>query len=312
MSERAIVTEGLTKNFGSFGAVCDMNLEVKMGEVFGLLGPDGAGKTTTIRMLSTLVKPSRGKALVVGHDMIRESDKVRQMVGVVSDGVALYKELTVEENLKYLSTLYALPKGMAEKRITELLEMFGLKEKAKRLFNTLSTGMAKKVMICAALLHNPRVLLLDEVTSGLDPQTAIALRDFARSLRDQSVTVIWTTHYMDEPEKLCDRVGIIMEGKLIQIGTPGELKHRVNELSVLEIEAAGLSSEQVDNIRGLSGSVIINYVDPTLQITSSGRESLIEDVAKTLLATGAKIKSINTREPTLEDAFLSLTTSQGR
>jgi ABC-2 type transport system ATP-binding protein len=117
---------------------------------------------------------------------------------------------------------------------------------------------------------------------------------------------------MDEPEKLCDRVGIIMEGKLIQIGTPGELKHRVNELSVLEIEAAGLSSEQVDNIRGLSGSVIINYVDPTLQITSSGRESLIEDVAKNLLATGAKIKSINTREPTLEDAFLSLTTSQGR
>jgi len=311
MSESAIVTKGLTKRFGSSEAVSDVNLEVKRGEIFGLLGPDGAGKTTTILLLSTLMKPTRGKAFVEGHDVEREPNKVRRMVGVVSDCISLYKELTVEENLKYLGSLYSLPRGTSEKRIAELLEMFGLKDKATRLFKALSTGMAKKAMICAALIHNPRVLLLDEVTSGLDPQTAIGLQDFTRNLRDQSVTVTWTTHYMDEPEKLCDRVGIMMEGKLVQIGTPGELKHGLHELSVLEIEAPGLSSEQIGGIRGLYGLVSINYVDPILQITSSGEGSLVEEVTKNLLASGAKIRAINSRERTLEDVFLSLTSNRG-
>jgi ABC-2 type transport system ATP-binding protein len=218
---------------------------------------------------------------------------------------------SIEENLRYLSALYAVPKGMAQKRIAGLLEMFGVKEKANRLFNTLSTGTAKKVMICAALLHNPKVLLLDEVTAGLDPQTAIALRDFTRSLRDQSVTVIWTTHYMDEPEKLCDRVGVMVEGKLVRIGTPSELKRSVNELSILEIEAPGLSLEQVDKIRTLCASAAISYADPTLQITTGGKGSPVEEIAKTLLATGAKIRAVNTKEPTLEDVFLSLTGDRG-
>jgi ABC-2 type transport system ATP-binding protein len=292
-------------------AVEDLDLHVEFGEVFGLLGPNGAGKTTTVRLLSTLLEPTSGSASVVGYEIGREDDKVRRTIGIVSEGVMSYKDLTIEENLKYLGKLYDIPSGAADKRVFELLEMFGLQEKGKRLFSAISTGMTKKVMTCAALLHSPRVLLLDEVTSGLDPQTAIAFRDFARRLRDQGVTVIWTTHYMEEPERICDRVGVLFAGKLAQVGTSRELRNHVERPFVLEVVSPGLTPTQIRSVQGLSGAMGVIYDDPVLRITGNEEDDLVGRVAKTLLASNAKIKSINTRKATFEEAFIEMTRRQG-
>jgi len=307
MGETAISTRKLTKVFGHFTAVDNLNLEVKTGELFGLLGPNGAGKTTTVRMLCTLIEPTRGTATVAGYDIMREPGKVRREIGVVSDGVMLYKDLTVEENLKFLSTIYKIPNKIAEDRIRELLEMFGFKEKTKRLVSALSSGWAKKAMICAALLHSPSVLFLDEVTSGLDPQSAIALRDFTKNLCKQGVTVIWTTHYMEEPQRICDRVGVVFAGKLVEVGTPNELKRNVNDATALEVESPGLSGVQVARIRNVRDVVKVTYEDPMLRITGTRKEGFIEDVTETLREIDAKVRAINTKEPTLEEAFISLT-----
>lgn len=307
MPENAITTRNLTKVFGHFTAVDGLNLDVREGELFGLLGPNGAGKTTTVRMLCTLIEPTRGTATVAGYDLLREPAKVRRQIGVVSEGVMLYKELTIEENLKFLSRLYSLPTRESEKRIADLLDMFRFEEKAKRQVSALSSGWMKKALISAALLHDPKILFLDEVTSGLDPQSAAALQDFTRNLCRQGVTVIWTTHYMTEPEKICDRVGIVFAGRLIQVGSPSELKRKVSELSVMEVETPGLSPEQVESIRNLADVCSLSYDDPILQIRCLHDPELAEHVTKILLSQGARIRSINTKGPTLEEAFIRLT-----
>lgn len=307
MPGNAIATRALTKVFGHFTAVDSLNLDVRTGELFGLLGPNGAGKTTTVRMLCTLLEPTRGTATVVGHDIREEAAEVRRQIGVVSDGVSLYKDLTIEENLKLFGTLYDIPRRKTEDRIHELLDMFGFQEKSKRLVSTLSSGWQKKAMICAALLHSPQVLFLDEVTSGLDPQSAIALQDFTRKLCDQGVTVIWTTHYMYEPEKICDRVGVVFAGRLVQVGSPDELKRSVSELSTVEVDSPGLTSEQLGRIRGLDHVCNVTYNDPLLRVTCEHHQDLAEDVMRVLLSGGARIRAINTKEPTLEEAFISLT-----
>jgi ABC-2 type transport system ATP-binding protein len=258
-------------------------------------------------MLCTLIEPTSGTATVAGYDLVREAPKVRREIGVVSEGVMLYRELTIEENLRFLSRLYSLPSGEAEKRIAHLLEMFRFEDRARRMVKALSSGWMKKALICAALLHNPKILFLDEVTSGLDPQSATALQDFTRGLCKDGVTVIWTTHYMTEPEKICDRIGIVFAGRLIQVGSPGDLKHKVSELSVMEVETPGLSTRQLEKIRSLEDVCNISYDDPVLRITCVHDHALAENVTRTLLSEGAKIRSINTKGPTLEEAFIKLT-----
>ena len=311
LPENAILTKTLTKNFGHFTAVDELNVKVGKGELFGLLGPNGAGKTTTVRMLCTLIEPTRGTANVVGYDIREQAAQVRRQIGVVSEGVSLYKDLTIEENLKLLSTLYEIPRSKAEVRIRELMDMFAFREKATRLVGALSSGWAKKAMICAALLHEPQVLFLDEVTSGLDPQSAIALQDFTKKQCDGGVTVIWTTHYMGEPEKICNRIGIMFAGRLVSVGTPDELKHSVSEFSMVEVETPALSKQQLEKLKATLKAMKhvyqVNYVDPKLQVSCERTETLAEEVASALLEAGAKIRSMNTKDPTLEEAFIALT-----
>jgi len=307
MAKDGISTEGLTKDFGHFRAVDALNLEIKKGELFGLLGPNGAGKSTTVRMLCTLTEPTSGKATIAGYDLRKEGDEVRRHTGVVSDGIGLYKDLTIEENLKLLATLYELPNGRAQTRIRELLDLFAFKEKTNRMVGALSSGWTKKAMICAALLHSPSVLFLDEITSGLDPQSAIALQDFTRKLCDQGVTVVWTTHYMGEPDKICDRIGIMFAGRLVKIGTPEELKSSVIKLSVVEVESPSLSTEQIQKLEQNLNGARLKYENSILKVTSDRNDDLAERVAAALIAVGAKIRRINTNNPTLEEAFISLT-----
>ena len=195
-------------------------------------------------------------------------------------------------------------------RIQELLDMFAFKEKEKRMVKALSTGWTKKAMICAALLHRPSVLFLDEVTTGLDPQSAIALQEFTKSLCDKGVTVIWTTHYMGEPDKICDRIGIMFAGKLVKNGTPEELKLAVNDVTVVEVDTPNLSHEQLQKVKqklNLNGSSKLKYEDSKLLITSDRNNDLAEQVSTALVGVGAKIRAINTKIPSLEDAFIALT-----
>jgi ABC-2 type transport system ATP-binding protein len=307
MPERAIETHDLTKAFGKFTAVDALNFDVREGELFGLLGPNGAGKTTTVRMLCTLLEPTRGTATIAGYDLVKEPAEVRRQIGVVSDGVMLYKDLSIAENLRFLSKLYDLSKQESEIRIKELVDLFDFREKTDRRVGALSSGWTKKALIAAALLHKPRILFLDEVTSGLDPQSATALRDFARALCNQGTTIIWTTHYMGEPDKICDRIGIVYGGRMIQMGSPSELKGKVSELSVVEIETPNISSDQIERLRGMGEICNIKYESPMLRISCEKDEEITEKVTKMLFSEGVKIRAINTKEPTLEETFIQLT-----
>ena len=230
--EGIIETEKLAKRYGAISAIKDLDLRVYAGEIFGFLGPNGAGKTTTIRVLTTLTKPSSGRASVSGFDVVKEPDKVKKVIGVVQQHLSLDRDLTVRENMEFRARLHHLGKSEREKRIDELLDYVGLTEQADRIVEELSGGMKKRVSIVSSLMHRPKVLFLDEPTVGLDAQTRRRLWDFIRRLNLDGTTIFLTTHYIEEAESLCQRVGIIHEGRLIALGKPLELRQRLGLIAV--------------------------------------------------------------------------------
>jgi ABC-2 type transport system ATP-binding protein len=227
-----IVTEKLTKNYGSIGAVQDLNLNIHAGETFGFLGPNGAGKTTTIRMLNTLTKPTSGCAFVNGFDVVTESAKVKNEFGVVQQQMSLDRDLDVKENLELHARLHHIDSDERKRRIADLLDYVGLTDQADRMVMTLSGGMQKRVMIIRALIHRPKILFLDEPTVGLDAQTRRRLWELIRRLNRDGTTIFLTTHYIEEAEALCERVGIIHQGRLIALGKPIELRQKLGLFAV--------------------------------------------------------------------------------
>ena len=230
--------EGLTKYYGEIRAVHSLSFSVARGEVFGLLGPNGAGKTTTIRMLTTLTKPSSGRAWVAGHDVVKEPLAVKRSIGIAPQHLNLDGELTARENLEFHGRLYHMPRSERRRRIQELLAFVELQDRADDLVENFSGGMKRRLLIARALLHSPEVLFLDEPTVGLDPATRRKIWDLIRSLRAQGRTVLLTTHYIEEAEQLCDRVGIIDRGELIALDSPANLKRELGSFAV-EVYHAG-------------------------------------------------------------------------
>jgi ABC-2 type transport system ATP-binding protein len=224
--------DGLTKYYGDIRAVHNLSFTVEKGEVFGLLGPNGAGKTTTIRMLTTLTKPTSGRAWVAGHDVVAEPLAVKRSIGIAPQHLNLDGELTARENLEFHAKLYHMPRHERGKRISELLGFVELEKRADDLVEGFSGGMKRRLLIARALMHRPRVLFLDEPTVGLDPVTRRKIWDLIRSLRSEGVTVLLTTHYIEEAEQLCDRVGIINEGQLIALDSPANLKRKLGNFAV--------------------------------------------------------------------------------
>ncbi|MEW6425538.1 MAG: ATP-binding cassette domain-containing protein [Bacillota bacterium] len=222
----------LTKHYGNIVAVAGLDLEIKKGEIFALLGPNGAGKTTTIRMLTMLTRPTGGAALINGYDVIRDLGKVKKEIGVVPQHMNLDQELTARENLELHGRLHKIPAPERRKRAEELLKYVELQDRAGELVSRFSGGMKRRLMIARALMHSPQILFLDEPTVGLDPQTRRKIWDLIRRMNSEGMTVLLTTHYIEEAEVLCHRVGIMDKGKLIAIGTPGELKQKVGEVVV--------------------------------------------------------------------------------
>ena len=247
MSESAIVTQNLTKRFESLTAVDDLDLEIGWGELFGLLGPNGAGKTTTINMLCTLLDPTQGSARVGGHDVVSEPDKVREVIGVCPQEPAYYDYLTGRENIELFGALHSIPKDELKKRVESLIEKIGMEDHADRKAGKYSGGMIRRVSTAMALISDPKIALLDEPTVAMDPTARREIWDFIKSLKAQGKAIILTTHYMEEAEELCDRVGIIDEGKLIAIGSPDELKqqHGARNLEEVFLKLTGKKLKEI-------------------------------------------------------------------
>ena len=235
MEKTEIKINNLTKRFGEVKAVNGLNLEVKSGELFGLLGPNGAGKSTAINILTGLLEPTSGSANLGGYDIQKQSEKVKELIGVCPQEIAVYPYLTGRENVEFFGSLHDMPKDKLKKIVDELLDKMGLKEDADRKIKGYSGGMKRRISLIMALVNEPEIAFLDEPTVGLDPHSRHAVWDFILEIKKKRKTIILTTHYMEEAEYLCDRVGIIDYGKLIALGTPEELKKKHNAKNLEEV-----------------------------------------------------------------------------
>ena len=300
MSEAVIQVENLTRRFGDFVAVDHINFDVHQGEVVGYLGPNGSGKTTTIRMLLGLLAPSEGKATVLGFDAFKQSEEVRTRAGYMSQKFAIYDDLTVLENLTFYGGVY----GITDKaRIKRTIDLVGLSGHDSTLTRSLSAGWRQRLALGIALVHEPKLLFLDEPTSGVDPTARRAFWDLIYELAENGVTILVTTHYMDEAE-YCERVGIMRDGKLLAMDTPLKLKETIIPGDVWEVYAEPLQD----------GLVVLPEVKGVLRVGLAGdhlrtiTESGIEKVTllNALKEKGVAVKDIIVGEPTLEDVFISL------
>ncbi|MBD3368306.1 MAG: ATP-binding cassette domain-containing protein [Candidatus Eisenbacteria bacterium] len=308
MESRPIVqVDGLVKDYGRIRAVDNVSFAVGRGEIFGLLGPNGAGKTTIISILSCLVPPTTGTAHVAGHDVTRDSIEVRSRIGVVPQEIALYQTLSARENLLFWGRMYGLSGDALSRRAGELIDVVGLSERADTRIDTFSGGMKRRINIAVGLLHDPEVLFLDEPTVGIDPQTRRSLLDLARDLNDQGLTILYTTHYLEEAEFLCDRVGIVDGGKLIAIGTQRELVAQIGATDTITVEADGIDAARLAALDELPGVLETSVDDRVAKINAESGSRLLPTLVERLTESGVAIRSVEVDAPNLESVFLHLT-----
>ena len=305
-----IDVKNLTKKFGDFTAVDNISFDVKECEIFGLLGPNGAGKTTTIRMLATLTRPTKGTATIGGYDIVKQDNKVRKQIGLVSEKMIMYDRLTAKENLMFFGKLYNLPQKTINERIDELLELVQLSKWKNSKVGTFSTGMRQRMNVVRALLNMPKVLFLDEPTLGLDPQSTVEVREFVKKInRENKTTIILTTHMMTEADILCDRIGIIDHGKISALDTSENLKKLVSgdNSTVLKLSVPNLTKNLITKLQTLDCVKSVSQENAShIKIHAVGDEAF-DTIVDTLRADKAKITSIENLQPTLEDVFLQIT-----
>ena len=302
-----IQVQDLTKFYGSTLAVDHISFNIKEGEVFGFLGPNGAGKTTTIRMMVGLTQPSSGTAWVDGHNVTKETVEVKKTIGLVPETSNLYGELTALENLIYQAELYGVPRKERQIKAIQLLEEFGLKEHQDKPFQKLSRGLKRRLTIAAALIHHPKILFLDEPTTGLDVMSARGLRKLILDSKKKGVTIFLTTHYIPEAESLCDRIAMIVKGKIRTIDTPENIKAQVKETEILEVGLDRITEDLKNSLLSLNGVEKILIDENRIRFHTKRLDQVTSPIMKSLEEHGAIIRSINTLTPTLEDAFVKLT-----
>ena len=304
-----LVVKDLVKHYGDFQAVKGVSFNIAEGEIFSLLEPNGAGKTTTISMLSTLYTPTSGDAVIDGHSVTHEPMAVRGVIGVVPQDLALYEDLTARENLVFWGQMYGLSGKALTARADEVLAQIGLTDKANLRVKTYSGGMKRRVNIGVGLLHKPKLLFMDEPTVGIDPQSRRAILDTVKDLNKQGMTVLYTTHYMEEAEELSDRVGIIDHGELIAIGTQKELTRRVGESETLVLHVGeNDDSEALASALGsVAGVIKAEATNHEVSVICPEAEDVLAGVVTKANERGIKIRSIDIREPNLEAVFLHLT-----
>lgn len=304
----AIEVEDLTKRYGEILAVDHISFDVRKGEIFGFLGPNGAGKTTTIRMLTGLSRPTAGSARVLGFDVQSEMVKAKKHIGVVPEASNLYDELSALDNLVFMARLYGIPRSQRKTRAEELLKIFGLYDRKDHLFGTFSRGMKRALTIAAALMHSPKLLFLDEPTVGLDVVAARSLRNLIINLRHQGITVFLTTHYLEEADLLCDRIAILVKGRIVEIGTPETLKSVAEEESVIEFTFNKMKSGFVEELsERLPQLKIVPFDQNKMRIYGDTPTHVLETVLQYAKNRGMEIDAVKSVKPSLEDAFIKIT-----
>lgn len=307
MDTSTISLSNLCKLFQGVPAVDNVTLEIKKGEIFGLLGPNGAGKSTLVKMLTTMLRPSGGTASVLGHDIIQETDAVRSCIGVVFQDATLDGKLTGRENLEFHAQLYNIGRDMRSKRIDEVLDLVDLRDKADILVETYSGGMQRRLAIARGLINHPQVLFLDEPTLGLDAQTRRHIWEYIKELNVcEGMTILLTTHYMEEADRLCRRVAIIDKGQIVAVDTPQELKNAVGaDTIIMQVRNGGESL--LEALSSFSWVASSEAADGQLVLLVDDAQSRIPQVIIEASMNRATVTSVSVVEPTLEDVFLKFT-----
>ena len=294
--------EGLTRRFGSFTAVDNINLKIKKGEIFGFLGPNGSGKSTTIKMLCGLLLPSNGKGFVGGYDIMKESEEIKKNIGYMSQKFSLYDDLTVEENIDFFSGIYSVLNNKKKERKEWVLEMAGLKDRRDAITKTLPGGFKQRLVLGCAILHEPPIIFLDEPTSGVDP---ISRRNFWNLIYEMSkagITIFVTTHYMDEAD-YCNRLSLIYRGKVIAEGTPREMKEKYMTKDILEIETERfVEAMESLNLKGIETAIFGGLLHSTVD----NADRSIPEIKKILGELNIKVMRVEKIVPSLEDVFVKL------
>jgi len=309
----AIEVEKLTKRFNGFTAVDAVAFRVEEGEIFGLLGPNGAGKSTLIRMLTTLIPPSDGTALVNGFDVVRQQNEVRHCIGVIPQAMTSDLDLSAEENMNIFAKLYGVPRSRRQRTIRELLEAVELEKWAKHPVKNLSGGMRRRLEIARGLVHEPKIFFLDEPTTGLDPTSRIAVWEMLTHLKQQrDLTILLTTHYMDEADRLCDRIAIVDHGKLVALDSPMKLKASIPAASFLEVSFSAVPDGWLETLKGLPdvGSVIEHA--PIFRIASHNGPRTTIELVEAARRAAIEVSSLSVQSTTLDDVFTHYTGRQLR
>ena len=303
-----IITEGLTKRFNSFTAVDHLSFEVGEGEIFGILGPNGAGKTTTIRMLACLLTPSEGTAFVGGFDVVDDSLRVREIVGILTENPSLYDRLTAMENMEFFAEAYGVSDRQARsKKIRDLLDFFDLWPRRDDKVGSYSKGMKQKLAIARALVHDPDVLLLDEPTSGLDPRSSKDIRDLMEELsRREGQTILLCTHRLEDAERLCSRVMLINEGGMVTVGTTDELRSQIAGTPILRVRLGEVSETVVDAVRSTEGVEEVVVDGTTLSVSVKDADGVTPYVVRGVVMAGGMVQSVEVLKPSLEEIYLKL------
>ncbi|MGD8455012.1 MAG: ATP-binding cassette domain-containing protein [Anaerolineales bacterium] len=307
MNQNAIEARELSKRYGEFEAVKNLSFAIRRGEIFGFLGPNGAGKSTTISMLSCLLEPTKGMAVVAGYDVAKESREVKRRIGLVPQELALYLTLSARDNLNYFGRIYGLGGRKLHRRVDEVLEMVALAERANQAVKTYSGGMKRRLNIAAGLLHRPEVLFLDEPTVGVDPQSRNAVFEHVERLRDEGMTMVFTTHYMEEAERLCDRVAIVDEGRIIALDTPKKLIADLGGGLIHLGVANGLADGIIPQIQSLPQVRNVTRLNGKLEVEAVHAQEVLIRLLDIFNQTDTDITALEVLEPNLETVFLHLT-----
>lgn len=302
-----IRVENLKKSYGELRAVDDISFEVGSGEIYGLLGPNGAGKTTTLSMLSGLLPPDQGRIVYDGIDLAREPRKVKSTLGTVPQETAIYEELTARENLRFWGGIYGLSGKRLARAVDEVLEQVGLSGRADDRSKKYSGGMKRRLNLALGLVHGPKVVLLDEPTVGIDPQARANILDVVGAVAASGTTVIYTTHYLEEAERLCERIGIVDHGKIIAEGTLKELERMVGEEEVVTVRGSFDPQEAQARLEGLEAARVISIEPNQIVLGASGEGRGIVELLSRVLGGSLPVEGISIQPPNLNGLFLKLT-----
>jgi ABC-2 type transport system ATP-binding protein len=309
----AIEVEKITKRFGDFVAVDHLSFVVEHGEIFGLLGPNGAGKSTLIRMLTTLIPPSEGTARVNGHDIVREANDVRQSIGVIPQAMTSDVDLSAEENLTIFAKLYGIPREKRRRMTKELLKAVDLEQWVDKPVKMFSGGMRRRLEIARGLVHEPKIFFLDEPTTGLDPVSRVAVWEMLAQLkRERDLTILLTTHYMDEADKLCDRIAIVDHGKLVALDSPSKLKASIPGQNILEVSFSNAPPNWIETLKSLPDVAEVKMSENIFRVSSQNGPRTTVALVEAARSAGVTVTSLSVQSTSLDDVFVHFTGHQLR